>query len=84
MSKTIYVSISELNELQTNIMRYINVWVHTEKTPIPLKEIIEGMTKQGVKSYTTIKSIDVLLKKGYIRRAIVISNKSSFVMVRGI
>lgn len=82
--KTIYTNLSEINDLQTAIMHFIADWVHIEKTPIPLKEIIEGMTLQGVHNFTTIKAIDVLLKKGYIRRAIVISNKSSFVQLRSV
>lgn len=84
MANTFYVSLSEVNELQTKIMRFVGVWVHTEKTPVPLKEIISNMEKDGIKNFTTIKSINVLLKKGYIRRAVTISNKSSFVQLRSI
>jgi len=83
-TKTTYVSLSEINDLQTAIMHFITHWVHTEKTPVPLREIIEGMTLQGVHDFTTIKAIQVLLNKGYIRRAIVISNRSSFVQLRSV
>lgn len=83
-TKTVYTSFSELNTLQTNIMKFVGWWAHEKKTPIPLKEIIANMTKEGVKSPTTIKSINVLLKKGYIRRAVVISNKSYFVQLRSV
>lgn len=82
MTKTIYIKLSELSDLQEDIMRYVDIWVHTEKTPIPLKEIIENMKARGIKDQTTIKAIRVLLVKGYIRRSNEISNKTSFVQLR--
>lgn len=82
MSKTFYVSLAEVNELQTNIMAFVDLWVHEEKTPIPLKEIISKMEINGTKNFTTIKAINVLIKKGYIRRAYTISNKTTFVQLR--
>ena len=83
MSDAFYVgNFTEINELQTKIMQFIDIWVHTEKTPIPLREIIKNMTQQGVKDSATIKAVNVLLVKGYIRRAVIISNKSYFVMLR--
>lgn len=81
---TVYTSLSELNVLQTNIMKYIDWWVHEKKTPIPLREIIDNMTKEGTKDQTTIKAIQVLLRKGYIRRAIITSNKSYFVQIKSV
>lgn len=81
---TVYTSLSELNTLQTRIMEYIEWWVHTKKTPIPRKNIIQSLEKQGTNHETTIKSINVLLKKGYIRRAIVTSNKSFYVQIRSV
>ena len=65
-------------------MKYIDWWVHEKKTTVPRKEIIDNMTKDGIGRETTIKSINVLLKKGYIRRAIVISNKSYYVQLRSV
>lgn len=82
--KTVYTSISELNGLQTKIMTFIEWWVHHKKTPIPLREIVDNMILQGTKKDTTVKSINVLLKKGYIRRAVITSNKSYFVQTKGL
>lgn len=84
IDKTIYVSLSDIDQLQTKIMQFVDHWVRTEKTPIPLKEIIKAMEMQAINDFTTIKAINVLLKKGYIRRAVVISNKSSFVQLRSL
>ena len=81
---TVYTNLSEIDELQTNIMRFVGYWARTEKTPIPLREIIKAMENQSINDFTTIKAINVLLKKGYIRRAVVISNKSSFVQLRSV
>jgi hypothetical protein len=82
--KPVYKSINDLTELQSKIMRLINEWVHTNKNPIPLKEIMLRMTEQGVKAPTAINAINGLLLKGYIRRACIISNKTYFVMLRSI
>ena len=84
MSRTTYVNFNEINDLQYNIMVFIGEWVHKEKTPIPRKEIIINMQKKGVKDYTVIKAINSLLNKGYIRRSVTISNKSSYVQLRSL
>lgn len=82
MTKTIYIKLSELSNLQEEIMQHVDIWVHTEKTPIPLKEIIANMKDKGIKEQTTIKAVRVLLVKGYIRRSNEISNKTRFVQLR--
>ena len=82
--KPVYISFCDLTHLQQDIMRYIGEWVRTEKSPIPLKEIIEHMKKKGTKPPTTTFAINGLLIKGYLRRACIISNKSYFVMLRSI
>ena len=84
MAKPIYVNLSDVNELQTKIMQYISLWVHTEKTTVPLKEVIKEMSKQGTKDFTTIKALQSLIKKGYIRRDVTISNTTRFVQLRSI
>ena len=69
MIKTVYTQISEIDGLQTKIMQCIDIWGHEKKTPIPLKEVIGRMEDGGVKKFTTIKALNVLINKGYIRRA---------------
>lgn len=80
--KAIYINLSDVSELQKSIMIYVEIWVKKEKIPVPLKEIILNMETQGNKTQTVIKAINSLVKKGYIRRAITISNRSSFVQLR--
>jgi hypothetical protein len=80
--KTVYVDFGEVNHLQQDIMQFVEWWVHEKKTPIPLKEIIAAMRLNGVKDYTTTFAINSLMRKKYLRRAIVISNKSSYVQLR--
>lgn len=84
MQKTVYVNLNDLNDLQMRIVKFINVWVHKKKTQVPLKEIIYTMKKEGVLEATIIKSIGVLLKKGYIRRSYHSSNKTYFTQLRTI
>ena len=80
--KTKYTNLTEINEAQTMIMKFIDLWVHREKTTVPLKEIIAEMTIQNIDKNTTIYSLKILLKKGYIRRSSEISNKTKFVQLR--
>ena len=82
MPKTIYVSISEISDLQGEIMTFIQTWVHQKKTPTPLKEIIANMENNGVNKNNTIYSLKILVQKGYIRRSNIISNKTFFVQLR--
>ena len=82
MLRAVYINLKEINKLQTRIMKFVDQWAHEEKTPIPLKEIIEEMKRQGIKDFTTVNAINGLLNKGFIRRAVTISNTTSFVQLR--
>jgi len=82
MVQTVYVDFVDVNALQQDIMCFIEWWVHEKKTPIPLKAIIKKMKENKVKDFTTTNAINSLLRKGYIRRAIIISNTTSFVQLR--
>lgn len=77
--------IGEINVLQTNIMLFIKSWANCQKTPIPQKEIIVAFKRKGVKDFTTLWSINALLDKGYIRRAVYENARKTFyVMIRNI
>lgn len=82
MSHTVYISVNEINKLQTDIMHFVDRWVREQKTPVPQKEIIICMKDAGIKDFTTINALNSLLHKGYIRRAYTISNKTFYVMLR--
>lgn len=82
--KTAYTNLYEITELQQRIMRFIDYWVHTEKTPIPQKDIIKEMALRGEKSFTVVNALKGLLRLGYLRRAAIISNKTYYVMLRGL
>jgi len=85
--RTIYADfngLSELTDLQRRIMEVVSKWAHQEKTPISLVEIKTKMKEQKIGNPTTINAINGLLRKGYLRRACIISNKSYFVMLRSI
>lgn len=82
---TQYTDLADINELQRKIMRFIINRAKIKKTPIPLKILIKEMEHQSVNDFTTIKAINVLLRKGYIRRGIVKPNKymkTAFVQLR--
>lgn len=79
---TKYSNYYEITELQVKIMKVVDTWVHEQRTPIPKKQIIETMKSEGIKDFTTINAITSLLLKGYLRRAIVTSNKTFYVMLR--
>ncbi|MCR4324183.1 MAG: hypothetical protein NUV69_00640 [Candidatus Curtissbacteria bacterium] len=86
--QTVYVNLSEINEPQTKVMRFVMQWVKTEKTPVPYMEIINAMRAEGIIDPTTIYAIKILLLKGYIRRGVDPSgkngNRSSYVQLRSI
>ena len=84
MNKTLYVSLNDITEPQTNIMEFIDIWVHREKTPVPFKEIIISMNTLGVGKKTTEYSLKILMRKGYIRRTVDGggNGKAAFVQLR--
>ena len=84
MSETVYVDLSDINSLQHDIMAFVQVWVKEKKTPIPHRETLHAMEERGVKVPTTIKALGVLLRKGYLRRAVTTGKKSFYVQIRSI
>lgn len=74
----------DINDMQLDVMRVVDHWVRTEKTPVPRRHIIKTMKDKGVQEVTTKATIKVLLKRGYIRKGIVMSNKTFYVQLRGI
>ena len=76
--------IVDINKLQQKIMQFVGKWVEEEETPVPHKEILIEMERQGVKSYTTVNALHALLEKGYIRKAVVSSNRTFYVQLRWI
>lgn len=80
----IYSNIDDITELQIKIMQFVDKWVHEQKTPIPMKEIVSVMQLQGFKDFTIRHAITTLVKKGFMRRAVSNSNSSSFVQLRSV
>lgn len=84
MKKTVYINLSDISEMQTEIMRFISLWVKEKKTPVPQREIILAMKIHGVKDFSVQNALSILLRKGYIRRAYSTSNRAIYVQVRTI
>ena len=80
--KTAYVNLYTLTQTQNAIIRFIDYWVHVEKDPIPQKEVIQEMTRRGRNTSTVVSSLNGLIKLGYIRRSVKISNTTSYVQIR--
>jgi len=81
---TIYTDFCNISELQYKIMSLIDIWVHEKKIPTPRSEIIKSMQIQGVNMPTVRSSLYSLIRKGYIREAVTVSNKTSYVQLRRI
>lgn len=81
---TVYINLSDLNDFQMNIMKFITLWVHQKKTPVPRSEVIKAMQAKGVGMPTTRNALYSLIGKGYIREAATISNKTSYVQLKTI
>lgn len=84
MSKTVYVGLIEITPTQASIMRFVDDWVRQKKTPVPRSKIMAQMILEGIVAPTVIKSLESLLELGYIRKGIVISNKTYYVQLRRI
>lgn len=82
--KTIYIGNTDISDLQEEIMRFSMKWVKEIKTPIPRSEIVKHLEEKGVNMPTTRAAIYSLIKKGFLREAINISNKTSYVQLRTI
>ncbi len=65
-------------------MKFVGTWVHEQKTPVPRKEIIKKLEENGVNMPTTRSALYSLLRKGYIREAVTISNKTTYVQLRSL
>lgn len=81
----------DIKKLQVEIMQFVDVWVHTEKIPIPQKEIITKMEQQGKKVNSVVGALNRLLRKGYIARVKMYAtpgqgngNKTYYKQIRGI
>jgi hypothetical protein len=74
----------DINDTQLAVMRIIDGWVRTQKTPVPRKQVVKAMQENGVGESTTKASLKVLLAKGYIRRGVTTSTKVIYVKLRGI
>lgn len=78
------IGLSDINELQSRIVLVIDGWVRTNKTPVPKKYLIKEMKNNGVKEVTTKAAINVLLRRGYIRKAVTLTTQVSYVQLRTI
>ena len=84
MPKTEYIDLYDISNLQRTIMVFVGEWVYLQKTPIPQKEIVEKMKSMGIKDFTAVNAINALLRKGYLRRAVITSNKTFYVQLRSV
>jgi hypothetical protein len=84
MTRTQYAIFNEINDLQTEIMVFVEYWVHEKKTPIPRQEIVAKMVEKGHHNFTVMNAIESLVRKQYIRKAYTSTNKTSYVQLRKI
>lgn len=84
MQETIYSDLSEITKLQFDIMKFIGAWAREKKVPIPQRVVILKMESMEVGQPTTLNALHGLLLKGYLRRAVIISNKTYYVQLRSV
>ena len=84
MSSLPYFNTKDINNLQENIMVLVTIWVRTENTPIPQKEILADMQKKGVKDCTVVNALNALLRKGYIRRSHTFGRETRYIQLRSV
>lgn len=79
---TIYIDYYSLTVIQRAIIKLVEIWCKSNKTPISHKEILKQMKMNKVQEYTTVNAIKSLVKKNYLRRAVMSSNKTYYVLLR--
>ena len=71
-----------ISELQMDIMRFIDVWTHTKKTPVPKKEIVDELGTKGIKVYVVTNALETLIRKGFLRKSIIRPRQLVFIQIR--
>ena len=79
---TAKLNLKSISFLQQDIMRYIHCWVMEKNTPVPQKDLLKDMVNDTRKKSTIIHSLNILLREGWIRRAITNSNITKYVECR--
>lgn len=84
-------SIGDIKKLQVDVMQVVDIWVHTVRTPVPQKEIIDRLEKKGAKSYSVVSALNTLMRKGYLKKVKIYAsvgnrdgNKTFYKQLRGI
>lgn len=73
-----------LSNIQRQVLIIVDKWVRNKKTPVARNFIISEMEKNGIEDFTTIYTLNAVIKKGYIRKSCVSSNKTLYVQLRTI
>jgi len=73
-----------LSNIQRQVLIIVDKWVRDKKTLVSRSHIIKEMLDNEVADFTTIYTLNALIKKGYIRRSCVSSNKTLYVQLRTI
>jgi len=86
-AKVIIEKISKLGEgkisaTQKEALTAIRKWANTKKTPMPKKELFKALVLADMSESTARKAIEALVKNGYIRRAVAVSNQTFYVLLK--
>lgn len=69
-----------MTTVQKQILEIMYEWVHTQKTPIKLKDLVQKLP--NVKERTVRTSADALCQKGHLRRGINIKHNCCYILLR--
>lgn len=65
-------------------MCFISQWVSNNDIPILRSVIVSEMTKDGLKEFTVTNALNSLLKKGFIKKSTIRSNKTRYIQLRSV
>lgn len=65
-------------------MCFISQWVSNNDIPILRSVIVSEMTKDGLKEFTVTNALNSLLKKGFIKKSSIRSNKTRYIQLRSV
>ncbi len=84
MDKLKKLSNGGLSDAQIIALKAVKHWVDTKKTPMPKKELFKVLVLADMAESTARFAIAALVKEGYIRRAVAVSNQTFYVLLKWI
>ena len=75
---------NNLSDIQVDIIKFIMLWAKTQKTPIPVKKIVNYMADNNISESRATHAIRTLNKRKFIRKSVDRRTKNCYILLRGL